>query len=130
MKIHSGHMQEHHRFHTRADSNIVPVVVDSFRETLALLSAVIAAIAIVMLSVWVAEMEIQNMFGAFTGGLGFVFLAMAVDSRESFAVLQSLTGLSLLVLAWLHSSVSPDFIIVSGILVALWVAATLFRQLR
>jgi hypothetical protein len=130
MKIHSGHMQQHHRFHVRADSNIVPVVVDSFRETLALLSAVIAAIAIVMLSVWVAGMEIQNIFGAFTLGLGFVFLAMAVDSRESLAILQSVTGLSLLALAWLHNSVSPDFIIASGILVALWVAATLFRQLR
>ena len=130
MKIHSGHMQEHHRFYITADSNLVPVVVDSFRETLALLSAVIAAIATVMLSVWVAELAIQNIIGAFTLGLGFVFLAMAVDSRESFAVLQSLTGLSLLVLAWLHSTVSPDFIIVSGILVALWVAATLFRHLR
>jgi hypothetical protein len=130
MKIHSGHIQEHHRFHITADKSIVPVVVDSFRETLALLSAVIAAIAIVMLSVWVADMEIQNILGAFTWGLGFVFLAMAVDSQNSPAILQSLTGLSLLVLAWLHNSVSPDFIIASGILVALWVAATLFRQLR
>jgi hypothetical protein len=130
MKIHSGHIQEHHRFHITADKSIVPVVVDSFRETLALLSAVIAAIAIVMLSVWVADMEIQSIFGAFTWGLGFVFLAMAVDSQNSPAILQSLTGLSLLVLAWLHNSVSPDFIIASGILVALWVAATLFRQLR
>ncbi len=130
MKIHSGHIQEHHRFHIRADSNIVPAMVDSFRETLALLSAVIVAIAIVMLSVWVADMEIQSVFGAFTWGLGFVFLAMAVDSQDSPAILQSLTGLSLLVLAWLHNSVSPDFIIASGILIALWVAATLFRQLR
>ena len=130
MKIYSGHIQEHRRFHITADSNLVPVVVDSFRETLALLSAVIAAIAIVMLSVWVAEMEIQNMFGAFTGGLGFVFLAMAVDSKDSLATLQSLTGLSLLILAWLHGTVSPDFIIASGILLALWVAAMLFRQLR
>ncbi len=115
MKIHSGHIQEHHRLHITADKSIVPVVVDSFRETLALLSAVIAAIAIVMLSVWVADMEIQNIFGAFTWGLGFVFLAMAVDSQDSPAILQALTGLSLLVLAWLHNSVSPDFIIASGI---------------
>ena len=130
MKIHSGHMQEHHRFHIGAESRLVPVMVDSFRETLALLGAVIAAIAVVMLSVWAAGMEIQNIFGAFTWGLGFVFLAMAVDSRESLAILQAVTGLSLLVLAWLHNSVSPDFVIASGILVALWIAATLFRQLR
>lgn len=130
MKINSGHMQEHHRFHIGAESRLVPAMVDSFRETLALLGAVIAAIAIVMLSVWVAGMEIQNIFGAFTWGLGFVFLAMAVDSRESLVILQSVTGLSLLVLALLQNSVSPDFIIASGILVALWVAATLFRQLR
>ena len=130
MKIHSGHIQEHRRFHITADSNLVPVVVDSFRETLALLSAVVAAIATVMLSVWAAELAIQNIIGSFTLGLGFVFLAMAVDSKDSLATLQSLTGLSLLILAWLHSTVSPDFMIASGILLALWVAAMLFRQLR
>jgi len=130
MKIYTGPIQHHRRYHNTAESKLVPVMVDSFRETLALLSAVIAAIAIVMLSVWVAGMEIQNIFGAFTWGLGFVFLAMAVDGRESLAILQSVSGLSLLVLAWLHSTVSPDFVIASGILLALWVAATLFRQLR
>lgn len=130
MNIHSGHFQKHHRYHATTGSNIVPVVVDSFRETLALLAAVIAAITIVMLSVWVADMQIQNIFGAFTWGLGFVFLAMAVDNRGLMAALQAFTGLSLLVLAWLQSVVSPDFIIASDILVALWVAATLFRRLR
>lgn len=130
MKTHTGPIQHHRHYHLTAESRLAPLMVDSFRETLALLSAVIAAIAIVMLSVWVAGMEMHSIFGAFTWGLGFVFLAMAVDSRESFAILQSLTGLSLLVLAWLHNSVSPDFIIVSGVLLAMWVAATLFRQLK
>jgi len=122
-------MQLHRHIHSTKDSNFVPVVVDSFRETLALLSAVIAAIAIVMLSVWVAGLAIQNVFGAMIWGLGFVFFAMALDSKDSLAALQSLTGLSLLVLAWLHNTISPDFIIASGILLALWVAAALFRRL-
>lgn len=130
MKTHTGHYQQHRNIRDLAESRLVPVMVDSFRETLALLGAVTTAISIVMFSVWIAGTEMQSTYSALTWGLGFIFLAMAVDNRMSTAALQLMTGVALLVLAWLQSAVSVDFTIVTGLLVALWAAAALFRQLR
>ena len=115
---------------TTAGSNIVPVMTVSIREMLALLSALSAATGIVLLSVWVAGMEISNILGAATWGLGFVFLGLAVDNREQTARWQLVTGLALLSLAALQYTVSPDFTIASGVLLAIWVAVGMFRQLR
>lgn len=116
----------HDHFETRA----VPAVVDSFRETLALLGAVSVAITIVMLSVWVAGTPMQAIYSASTWGIGLVFLAMAVDSSFSEAFLRAVSGLGLLILAWLQGSVSADFTVVTGMLIALWAATSLFRRLR
>ena len=80
MKIHTGHYQRHSDFRELAESTIVPVMVNSFRETLALLGAVITAITIVMLSVWVTGTEMQSTYSALTWGLGFIFQALAVDN--------------------------------------------------
>jgi hypothetical protein len=102
----------------------------STREVLAMLSAITAATAIVLLSVLAAGVEFTNITAASNWALGFVFLALAVDNRNLKAVLQLLSGLALIGLAWLQASVSSDYAIVSGVLVAAWLAITLFRRLR
>lgn len=130
MKIQTGHIHHHRGLHNPVESRVVPAMVDGFRETLALLGAVSAAITIVMISVWMTGSQLHSIYSALTWGAGFVFLAMAVDSRVSMAVLQALTGLALLILAWLQNAVSVDLSIVAGIVVALWVAAMLFRRLK
>ena len=130
MKIQTGHFAHHHHLGRIAESGLNIDVVDSFRETLALLGAVSAAIAIVMVSVWVTGTGMQSIFNALIWGLGLIFLAMAVDNNMSKAVLQLITGLSLLVLAGLQNMVSVDFTIAAGVVIALWIAATLFRVLK
>ena len=67
-----------------------------------------AAIAIITLSVWAAGPATALYLGAVSWSLGFVFLAMAVDSRGPLAKYQMITGLAMLVLALLQSSVSPQ----------------------
>jgi hypothetical protein len=62
--------------------------------------------------------------------VGFVFLGIAVDKRDPGAFLLLVTGLALLVLAWLQTAVSSDYAIVSGVLVAGWVAVSIFKRLR
>ena len=69
-------------------------------------------------------------FSAGTWGISFIFLGMAVDNREPTAFFQLSTGLALMVLAWLHFTVSAEFMILSGVLVATWVSFELFRRLR
>ena len=130
MKIQTGHFTNQHLFGRIAESGLNIDVVDSFRDTLALLGAVSAAIAIVLVSVWVTGTGMQSIFNALIWGLGFIFLAMAVDNNMSKAVLQVITGLSLLVLAGLQNMVSVDFTIAAGVVIALWIAAALFRMLK
>jgi hypothetical protein len=102
----------------------------SIREMLALLSALTTAIGIVLLSIWMVGMGIDNFLGAATWGLGFIFLGMAVDNRGSLALIQASTGVAMLSLACLQSGVSSDFTIASGVLLATWVAHIIYRQLR
>jgi len=130
MKTLTAAMQHNRQLQTSVGQKLIPAMNASIREALAVLSAVVAASAVVMLSVWVAGLEISNILGASTWGLGFIFLGLAIDNSEPTAFLHLLTGVALLVLAWLQNTVSPDYNIVSGVLVALWVAVAVFRWLR
>ena len=107
----------------------LPAILASMRNILALSSAGLTAIAIITLSVWAAGMEITMYLGVSTWGMGFIFLGLAVDNHGRTALFQLITGLALLVLALLQNSVSPDFIIISGVLLATWVAVVLFKRL-
>lgn len=130
MKMNTALIQHNRLVDTRANQDRFPSVIVSTREVLAWLSAISAATAIILFSVWAAGVEFANIIAASTWALGFVFFALAVDNRNLKAVLQMLTGLTLIVLAWLQANVLSDFSIASGVLVATWVAITLFRQLR
>jgi len=108
----------------------IPTVAASAHEILALLSAGILAATIIALSVWIAGMGMTDILGAGIWGVGIVFFGLAVDGKEPKAVLQVVTGVALLALAWLQANVSADYIIVSGVLVAGWAATGLFKRLR
>ena len=130
MKTNTTSIPQDQLVHIRAKHGQFPTVILSTREVLASLGAITAATAIIMLSILAAGVEFTNIIAASTWALAFVFFAMAVDNRESKAVLQSLSGLTLIVLAWLQANVSSDYSIAAGFLVATWVAISLFRQLR
>ena len=96
---------------------------------LALFSALTTATGIVLLSVWTVGMGIDNILGAATWGLGFIFLGLAVDNRGLLGLVQGSTGVTILSLACLQNMVSPDFTIATGALLASWVAVVIYRQL-
>ena len=104
-------------------------MIASMHDVMALTWAGLSAIAIITLSVWAAGMEINTYLGLSTWAMGFIFLGLAVDNDGRVAVFQLVTGVAFLVLALLQNSVSPDFIIVSGALLATWVAVVLFNRL-
>ena len=106
------------------------VIAASTREMLALLSATVLAVTIVVMSVGVAGMEITDVLSAAIWGVGLIFFGLAVDSSDIKAVLQLVTGVASLSLAWLQANVSADYIIVSGVVVAAWAAVSLFQRLR
>ena len=128
MKTYSVHIDQNRKRDSIASSKLIPAMKASLREILASMSAVLVAVSIITLSVWAAGTEVNALSGAGTWALAFIFLGLAVDNRGRTAILQMMTGLALLVLALLQSYVSPDFLIVSGTLVASWVAAILFKR--
>lgn len=128
MKTYSVHIDQKRAPGSIASLKLIPAMTASIREVLALMSAVLVAASIITLSVWAAGMEINAFLGASTWALGFMFLGLAIDNRKRTAMFQLVTGLALLVLALLQNYVSPDFLIVSGTLVATWVAAALFKR--
>ena len=130
MKTFTAPLQQNQQLPITSTGNLVPAIAASAQEILALLSAVTAAAAIVMLSIWVAGMEMTDILGAGIWGLGFIFLGLAVDNTEPKAMLHVVTGISLFVLAWLQFTVSPEYTIISGVIVATWVSVSLFQRLR
>ena len=130
MKTFNTSIQQPRQAQVISAGNFIPAVAASAHEVMALLSSAILAATIVALSVWVAGMDMTDVLGAGIWGVGFVFFGLAVDGKDPKAVFQVVTGVALLVLAWLQANVSAEFIIVSGILVAGWAATSLFSRLR
>ena len=130
MKTFSTPIQQNPSLKISTGSSLTRVMTIPVRAILAGLGAAVVAVATVMLSVWAAGLETTGILAAATWGAGFIFFALAVDSRARSAFVQLASGTVLLFLAWLQNTVSPEFAIVSGILVAAWLAVTTFRQLR
>jgi hypothetical protein len=74
-------------------------------------------------------LEVSTWAGVCTWGAGFIFLGLAVDSHGTVARFQLATGIVLPALALLQNNVSPDFIIVSGALLATWLGAAVLKRL-
>ena len=108
---------------------LISATVASVRDILALVSAVLAGAAVITLFVLLAGTDISPFLGATAWGLGFIFLALAVENNGPVTHSQVASGVALLILGVLQSSVSPDFIIVSGGVLAIWAGAWLFKRL-
>lgn len=106
---------------------VLPLLKASVRNMAASLCALLGASILIMLFVWAAGTNMGIFLGVATWGLGFVFLGVALDNRGPLALSQAMTGVALLALALSQSKISPDFVIVSGILLAAWVAVGLFQ---
>ena len=130
MKFNTAYLHDAKCLHRTAFHIHVPATIISVRDILALLSALATAGAIVMLSIWVAGIDIRNIIGASTWGLTLVFLALAVDSQKPIALLHLLTAGALLVTAMLQYVVSPDYVIASGTLMATWAGVVVFKRLQ
>lgn len=59
---------------------------------------------------------------------GFIFLGLAIDTDSPFNLLSLLTGLALPVLALLSSRVAVEVAMVAALLVAVWLAAAIWRR--
>ena len=130
MKIYSATIHQDSQSQRKRVRSMVPAIALTGSGILAALGSLAVAFMVILLSVLAAEAEITAVTGAVTWGLGLIFFALATDNRTSTSLLQIFTGAALFILAWLQFSVSADFTVVTGVLVAAWAALALFRQLR
>lgn len=107
----------------------IPSITISVRDSLVVLSAAVLVSALILLSVWVSGLGASNIVSAASWGIAIMFLAFAIDSRPRKAVLQSLTALALVMLAWLQLAVAPEWVIASALLLSPWLAADLVKRL-
>ena len=107
----------------------IPSITISVRDSLVVLSAAVLVSALILLSVWVSGLGVPNIVSAASWGIAVMFLAFAIDSRPRKAVLQLLTALALVTLAWLQLTVAPEWAIASALLLAPWLAASVVKRL-
>lgn len=65
---------------------------------------------------------------ASTWAAGFIFLALAIETREGHFIAFLATGLALPILALLSAYVATEFIIVAATVIAAWIAAVILRK--
>ena len=129
MKTFSASTHESPKLKPIAAKRFGPILAATMRNIMALTWAGMTAFTLIALSVWTGGMEISTYFGAGSWGLGFIFLALALDNDKKLARYQAMTGVVLLILAVLQSSVSPGFMIISGAVLAAWLAGAVFKRL-
>jgi len=91
--------------------------------------AIVPALAIVVGAAWLVmqpDLVIYLQAALWTSGL--VFLGLAIDSQKPTIFAGLATGIALPVLAWLSSTVAMELAIVAAAIVAVWVAAAIFRK--
>lgn len=107
----------------------IPALTISVRDILVVLSASVLVSALILLAVWVSGLGVSNVVSATSWGAAMVFLALAIDSQPRRAILQALTALGLVILAWLQLVVAPEWVIASAIILAPWLSASLIKRL-
>jgi len=95
------------------------------------LLAALPVVVMVIGAAWAVSMfENPYILQAVIWAAGFVFLALAVESRKPSVGALLATGLALPVLAILSARVAPEFAVLAVALVAEWVAAMILRRHR
>ncbi len=106
----------------------------SARRWTALLAAYLAAAlgiaAILILATWASGNGMQDILAGTSWGAGLVFLALAIDSEGPGAMLQAVSGLVLMVLAWATYRVAPEFAVLAALLVSAWLLGVFFAPAR
>ena len=130
MKTYHLEMHKHKLLKTPVTHRWGPGINVFVIEMLAVFGALAVAISVILGSIWLATLDIKPLLGAGTWAVAFIFFALAFDKRGPAALFQAFTGVALVILAWLQNTMTADFTIVSGVLLATWVAVAVFKQFK
>ena len=86
-------------------------------------------VAILLAALWAASTPaVHDIYSAAIWATGFVFIALAVESRVSRSLPLLATGLALPVLGLLGSRIAMEFSILATLIVAVWLALWILRR--
>jgi hypothetical protein len=128
MKAHSIEWTDFNRTYTTT-RNPVGSLNSVFQLVTKTFLALVPALAIAVGAAWLVTVPDLIIF--LQAGLwasGFLFLGLAIDSEESMVAPSLATGIALPVLAVLSSRIAPEIAIIAATLVAVWVAAAIWRR--
>ena len=129
MKTLNAQIRQERKTRSFVTGRLIPALASNLRHFMAVIYAGLAAAVVITLSIWVIGMSINTFLGVSTWAMGFIFLAVAVDNRGPLAIAQVTSGGALLVFALLQNSLSPNFFLLSGVLLAAWVGFAVFKRL-
>ena len=91
--------------------------------------SLVPALAVVVGAAWLVTVpDLVLYLQATLWALGFVFMGLAIDTEKPFNGLSLATGIALPVLAVMSSRVAVEIAIVGAALVAIWIAAAIWRR--
>ena len=101
----------------------------ALRAVLMVLAAALPAAAVSIITIWAISNGGVEYVSAVYWSAGFIFLALMIEDSGKRGFLLAGSGLTLMTLAWLSSTVAPEFGALAGFLLAAWVAVPVLRLL-
>ena len=112
---------------TTAERKTLEPLKVSTRHGNRVLLAVAPALALIVAVTWVVStFEVINVLQAAIAVTGFIFLALAIDTRFPTALALAASGVALPALALLSFHVVPEFAILAAVILAGWLAAIIY----
>ncbi len=102
----------------------------ALKVLLLVLAAVLPAALVSVITIWAISAGALAYVSAFYWAVGFIFLALVVETDGRLAGFLATSGLSLMALAWLSSRIAPEFGVLAGFLLAAWVALPVIKRLN
>ena len=128
MKAHSIEWTQFHRS-SAASRNTVGKLNNAFFFVSRAFLALVPALAVAVGATWlVSAPELLLYLQATLWVSGLLFLGLAIDVEDATVAPALLTGVALPVLAVLSSRVAPEFAIVAATVIAIWIAAAIWRR--
>lgn len=104
-------------------------MVINLRQVAAMVTAAMAALILVTLSVWVAELDFTRFAASASWGVAMLFMAAAADNHRGTAILKLLMAGTFAVLSWAQYFVAAEWGIVAALLLAPWLMLVVYRLL-
>jgi hypothetical protein len=117
-------------------STVLPTTLESrldsgsvLQVVLLILAATLPVALVSVITLWAISTGSAMYVSAMYWSVGFIFLALMVENENGHRTILAGSGISMMLLAWMSSRITPEFGVLAGFLLAAWLAAPFIRCL-